>query len=225
MAEITILKQVTDSVFKQKALMKLLNSDTVLLLKDKFQRTLPLRIKRFEEPHFFCKAAVPLNIDFSYSESFTAHFTLDTEKFMFETEPKIENGFVVLSLKRIFHLQSRQMARYKVPEDAGLKLVINSLNEEPCLLDCIMTDINSHGCSLIITSPKIALRAKDLVDATIINGNEGSMRVQGVIRNVRPHGADLFAAGVEFHHLMYSAENQLTTMIQELHQKSHLKSS
>lgn len=226
MTEITVLKQITDASVKQKALMKLMNSDTILLLKDKYHRTLPLKIKSFEEPGlFFCRGAVKLNFDFSHSETFTAHFQLDTEKYMFETKPVVKDGQIVLDLKRLFHLQSRQMARYKVPDNVHLKFLISALNEESCLLDCAVSDLNSHGCSLVVSSPKIALRQKDLIDATLINGDEGSIQLQGIIRNVRPHGTDQFAVGIEFHHMLYSGEDKLTSMITELHQKAHLKSS
>ena len=225
MAEITLLKQITDSSIKQKAIMKLMNSDTILILKDKYHRTLPLRIKRFESGMFYCKGAVKSVFDFSYSESFTAHFTLDTEKYMFETAPQLQDGHIVLDFRRLFQLQNRQMVRYKVPENSNIKLVISSLNEEPCLLDSWVSDLNSHGCSLVVNSPKIALRANDLVDATLINGQEGSIQLQGIIRNVRPYGTDQVAVGIEFHHMMYSGEEKLTSMISELHQKAHLKSS
>lgn len=226
MAEITVLKQITDFGFKQKVLMKLVNTDAVLLLKDKFGRTLPLRISRFEDQaKFYCKGAVKMDIDFTYSESYTAHFMVDNEKYMFETSPQTENGHIVLELKRIFHLQNRQTVRYKVPTDAQLKLVISSLNEESCLLDCAVADLNSHGCSVIVNAPQTALKAKDLLDATLINGQEGFVQLQGVIRNVRSHGPEQFAVGIEFHHMVHTAEDKLTSMISELHQRTHLKSS
>lgn len=226
MAEITVLKQITDFAFKQKVLMKLMNSDAVLLLKDKYDRTLPLKVLRLEEQNkFYCKGAVKLNLDFSYSENYTAHFMVDTEKYMFETTPQLEDGHVVLNLRRVFHLQNRQTVRYKVPADTYLKLVIGSLNEEVCLLDCSVSDLNSHGCSVIVNAPKTALQPKDLIDATLINGAEGSLQLQGVIRNVRPHGPEQFAVGIEFHHMLYSSEDKLVSMINELHQRTHLKSS
>lgn len=226
MAEITVLKQITDFAFKQKVLMKLMNTDAVLLLKDKYGRTLPLRILRFEDQtKFYCKSAVKLDLDFSYSENYTAHFMLDNERYMFEAVPQIKNGQIVLEMKRVFHLQNRQTVRYKVPAHANIKLVIGSLNEESCLLDCEVADLNSHGCSVIVNSPKTVLKSKDLIDATIINGQDGSLQLQGVIRNVRHHGPEQFAVGIEFHHMLYAGEDKLTSMIAELHQKTHLKSS
>lgn len=226
MAEITVLKQINDFAFKQKVLMRLMNANAILLLKDKYGRTLPLKVDRLEEQtKFYCTGAVKLDLDFSYSENYTAHFMIDTEKYMFETTPHIENGHVVLSIVRIFHLQNRQTVRYKVPHDAQLKLVIGALNEVSCLLDCSVADLNSHGCSVIVNAPKTQLQAQDLIDATLINGSEGSIHLQGIIRNVRPHGPEQFAVGIEFHHMLYCGEDKLTSMISELHQRTHLKSS
>lgn len=226
MAEITVLKQINDAAFKQKVLLKLINTNAIVMLKDKYDRTLPLKIESLkEQTKFYCKGAVKLDFDFSYSETYTAHFMVDTEKYMFETTPQIENGHVVLYLKRIFHLQNRQTVRYKVPPQAQIKLLINALNENSCLLDCQVADLNSHGCSVILNSPQTVLQAKDLIDATLINGDEGSLQLQGIIRNVRPHGPEQFAVGVEFHHMLYASEDKLTSMISDLHQKTHLKSS
>lgn len=226
MAEITVLKQITDVAFKQKVLMKLINTNTILVLKDKYARTLPLKIVGSEEQDkFYCKGAVKLDLDFSYSETYTVHFMLDNEKYMFETNPHLKDGQIVLDVKRIFYLQNRQTVRYKVPDDVQLKLIISSLNEKMCLLDCAVVDINSHGCSILMNSSKIIPQSKDLIDAALVNGLEGSLQLQGVIRNVRPQGAEKFIVGVEFHHMLYFGEDKLTSMISELHQKAHLKSS
>lgn len=225
MSEITVLKQITDVAFKQKVLMKLLNSEAIVLLKDKFDRHLPLKVTRAEQEKFYCKGAVKLDIDFSYSETYTAHFTVDNEKYLIEAHPKMEDGQVVLNLKRVFHLQQRKTVRYKVPPHADIKLLVSSRNEQGCLVNCAITDLNSLGCSMVLNSPNSAFQPGDLIDATLINGNEGSLQLQAVVRNVRQHGPEQFALGVEFHHMLYSGEDKLTSMITELHQKTHLKSS
>lgn len=225
MSEITVLKQITDVAFKQKVLMKLLNSEAVVLLKDKFDRHLPLKVTRAEQNKFYCKGAVKLDLDFSHSETYTAHFKVDNEKYLIEAIPKMEAGQVVLNLKRVFHLQQRQTVRYKVPPSTEIKLLIGSHNEQGCLINCAVTDLNSLGCSLIVNSAKTAFQAGDLIDATLINGDEGSLQLQGIVRNVRQHGPEQFAVGVEFHHMLYSSEDKLTSMISELHSKTHLKSS
>lgn len=225
MSEITVLKQITDVAFKQKVLMKLLNSEAIVLLKDKFDRHLPLKVTRAEQEKFYCKGAVKLDIDFSYSETYTAHFTVDNEKYLIEAHPKMEDGQVVLNLKRVFHLQQRKTVRYKVPPHADIKLLVSSRNEQGCLVNCAITDLNSLGCSMVLNSPNSAFQSGDLIDATLINGNEGSLQLQAVVRNVRQHGPEQFALGVEFHHMLYSGEDKLTSMITELHQKTHLKSS
>lgn len=225
MAQITVLKQIIDSPLKQKVIMKLMNSVPILTLKDKYHRSLPLRVEHFKDDLFYCKGAVKVAFDFSYSESFLAHFTIGTEQYMFETAPQLLDGYIVLNLSRIFHLQSRQTVRYKVPENSNIKLIISSVNEEPCLIDSWVSDLNSYGCSFIVNSPNVALLAKDLIDATLINGEEGLIQIQGVIRNVRPIGESQVAVGVEFHHMLYSGEEKLASMMSELHQKAHLKSS
>lgn len=225
MSEITVLKQVTDAAFKKKVLMKLLNTEAIVLLKDKFDRHLPLKVTRFEQEKLFCTGAVKLDLDFSYSETYTAHFNLDGEKYLMEALPKMEDGQVVLNLKRVFHLQLRKTVRYKVPHDTQIKLLVGAHNEHSCLVDCAVTDLNSLGCSVIVNSAQTAFKAGDLIDATLINGGEGSVQLQGIVRNVRPNGPEQFAVGVEFHHMLYCGEDKLTSMIAELHQKTHLKSS
>lgn len=225
MSEITVLKQITDVAFKQKVLMKLLNSEALVLLKDKFDRHLPLKVTRHEQDKFFCKGAVKLDLDFSYSETYTAHFTVENEKYLIEAFPKMEDGQVVLNLKRVYHLQLRKTVRYKVPQDSEIKLLISAHNELGCLVNCAVTDLNSMGCSVVQNAAHTVFKAGDLIDATLINGGEGSLQLQGVIRNVRQHGPEQFAVGIEFHHMLYSGEDKLTSMISELHQKSHLKSS
>lgn len=225
MSEITVLKQVTDSSFKQKVLMKLLNSEAIVLLKDKFDRHLPLKVTRHEQDKFYCMGAVKVDLDFSYSETYTAHFSVENEKYLIEAFPKMEDGLIVLTLKRIFHLQQRKTVRYKVPPHSDIKLLISARNEEGCLVTCAITDLNSLGCSVILNTPQSVFKSGDLIDATLINGGEGSLQLQGIIRNVRQHGPEQFAVGVEFHHMLYCGEDKLTSMITELHQKSHLKSS
>lgn len=226
MSEITVLKQITDSSTKHKTLMKLINADEVLLLKDKFHRTMPLRVKKFENSELlYCKGAIKSEFDFSHSETYTAHFQIESEKYMFEATPSMHEGYIVLNLKRLYYLQNRKMVRYKVPTDVTLKLVINSINEESCLLDCSVTDLNSMGCSLVVKSANVTLDPKDIVDATLIQSGEDSIQIQGVVRNVRPMQNEQIALGLEFHHMIYSAEDRLTSMISDLHHKSHLKSS
>lgn len=225
MSEITVLKQISDVSFKQKVLMKLLNSEAIVLLKDKFDRHLPLKVVRQEQDKFFCKGAVKMDLDFSYSETYTAHFSVENEKYLIEAFPKMEDGQIVLNLKRIFHLQQRKTVRYKVPSHSDIKLLISSQNEQGCLVTCAVTDLNSLGCSVILNSPQSTFQSGDLVDATLINGDEGSLQLQGIIRNVREHGPEQLAVGVEFHHLLYSSEDKLSSLISELHQKTHLKSS
>lgn len=225
MSDITVLKQINDVAFKQKVFMKLLNSEALILLKDKFDRHLPLKVTHAEQEKFYCKGAVKLDLDFSYSETYTAQFTVDNEKYLMEAIPKMEDGQVVLTLKRVFHLQLRKTVRYKVPHNSQIKLLIGSHNEQSCLVNCDVTDLNSLGCSLVLNSAQTTFKAGDLIDATLINGNEGSLQLQAVIRNVRKHGPEQFAVGVEFHHMLYCGEDKLTSMISELHQKIHLKSS
>lgn len=225
MSEITVLKQINDVAFKQKVLMKLINSEAIVLLKDKFDRHLPLKVTRLEQDKLHCKGAVKLDLDFSYSETYTAHFSVENEKYLIEANPKMEDGQVVLNLKRVFHLQQRKTVRYKVPHASDIKLLISSHNEQGCLVNCGVTDLNSLGCSVVLNSPKSAFQSGDLIDATLINGDEGSLQLQGVVRNVRQHGPEQFAIGVEFHHMLYCGEDKLTSMISELHSKTHLKSS
>ena len=223
MSEITVLKQINDVAFKQKVLMKLLNSDAIVLLKDKFDRHLPLKVVRFEQDKFFCKGAVKINLDFSHSGHYTVHFKVDNEKFLVEAAPQLEDNQVVLYLKRIFHLQQRKTVRYKVPPTNDISLTIGSYNEEACLISCAVTDLNTLGCSVIAT--KTPLQTGDLIDATLVNDNDGSFQLQGIVRNVRPHGPEQFAIGIEFHHMLYQSEDKLSSLIAELHKTAHLKSS
>lgn len=223
MAEITILKQVTDTGFKQRILTKLLETHGIVILKDKFGRKLPLKAVSIHDTKITCAAAVKMDLDFSYSENYTAHIALDHEKFMFEVAPTTKNGLVVLTIYRIFHLQRRQTMRYRVPQDASMKLVINSINSTPCTLECPVTDINSLGCSINL-STTMQLNTNDLIDATISTYGEEPVQLQGVIRNVRPQGNGN-VAGIEFHHLMYAGEERLTAMVAALHSKVHLKAS
>lgn len=223
-SEITLLKQVTDPAFKQKIFLQLVNTHGIILLKDKFDRNLPLKVFSTEETtKLFCKGAVQMDLDFSYSETYTAHFMIDSEKYMFEAFPSFEDGHIAVSIKRIYHLQRRQTMRYKVPGDVSIKLTIGSRNEEPCLLDCTVSDLNTLGCSVFLSES--ALAVNDLIDATLIVNGETSLQLQGVIKNVRNHDNGQQIAGVEFHHLLYSGEEKLSSMISELHNKTHLKSS
>lgn len=223
MSEITVLKQITDAAFKQKVLMKLLNSDSIVLLKDKFDRHLPLKVVRAEQDKFYCKGAVKMDMDFSHSGHYTVHFKVENEKFLIEATPSLEAGQVVLNLKRIFHLQQRKTVRYKVPATSHISLTIGSYNEEACLITCAVTDLNTLGCSVI--TPKTLLQAGDLIDATLVNNAEGAIQLQGIVRNVRPQGPEQYAVGIEFHHMLYHGEDKLTSMISELHSAAHLKSS
>ncbi|MES2802085.1 MAG: PilZ domain-containing protein [Bdellovibrionota bacterium] len=225
MSEIAVLKQINDVAFKQKVLIKFLNSEAIILLKDKFDRHLPLKAIRLEQHTLYCKGAVKLNLDFSYSETYTAHFKVDNEKYLIETTPKVENGQVVLDIKRVYHLQLRKTVRYKVPHNTEIKLLIGSHNEQSCLVHSAVTDLNSLGCSVVLNSTTTTFQAGDLIDAVLINGTESSVQLQGIIRNVRQHGPEQSAVGVEFHHMLYCAEDKLISMISELHSKTHLKSS
>ena len=224
MSEITVLKQVEEGTFKQRVLTKLLNSESVLLLKDKFDRHLPLKVIRQDGDKFICKGAVKMQFDFSHSGHYTAHFKLESEKYLLEAIPHMEGSQVVLTLKRVFHLQARKTVRYKVPQDTHINLTINSYNEEACLITCGVTDLNSLGCS-IISETQPHLRVNDLIDCTLVNMGHEAFNLQGIVRNVRPHGPEQFAVGIEFHHMLYCAEDKLISMIAELHKTSHLKAS
>lgn len=227
MSEITVLKQINDATYKQKVLNQFLNSDAIVLLKDQFDRNLPLKVTRFESAKdgdkFYCKGAVKMEFDFSFSDHYTVHFKVDNEKYLIEAFPHMEDMQVVLHLKRVFHLQQRKTVRYKVPQNTEIKLLIGSANEESCLITCAVTDLNSLGCSVI--TAKSQLKVGDIIDATLVNDGNESFQVQGIIRNVRPHGPEKFAIGLEFHHMYYCGEDRLTSMISELHKKSHLKSA
>jgi hypothetical protein len=226
-SEITLLKQITDPSFKQKVLLKLTNvSGCVISLRDKFGRSLPLKIMKMDPMgKFYCKAAVELDLDFSYSETYTGHFSIDNEKYMFEAFPTIENHHVVVVMKRMYHMQNRQTMRYKVPDHVDMKLIIGSRNQEACILDCTVNDLNSLGCSITLPKPEQLPERNDIIDATLIVNHSESLQLQAIIKNVREVNNGHISLGLEFHHLLYAGEERLNSIIAELHGKTHLKSS
>lgn len=215
--ELTLFKTIHSVSERQRLFTKLLSSQGNLYLKDKFDRSLPLKASEVDS-RFYLKCYSPAegDIQLNEDETYTAVFWIDQEKYMFETRPQIKGTDLMLPVMNLFHLQKRRTFRYQVPTDFGSDFKINHLNQKAVEVSCRMIDVSTQGCAVEVGLTTTDLKFDDILQAELIFGGREPILVQGVVKNVRKKDFQTLVLGVEFHHMAHSSEEKIMLAISDL---------
>ena len=215
--EVTLFKSVHSVSERQRLFTKLLDSHGNVYLKDKFDRSLPLKAAAVDGRfHLQCVSPSDSDVHLSAEESYTAVFWIDQEKYMFETRPYFTGNELFLPVMNLFHLQKRRTFRYSVPGDFGSDFTIKHLNQKNCDVPCRMIDVSTQGCAVEVNLLATDLKLDDILQAELNFGDREPILVQGVIKNIRAKGEDVLVLGVEFHHMAHSSEEKIMLAISDL---------
>ncbi|MFS4457991.1 PilZ domain-containing protein [Bdellovibrio sp. HCB2-146] len=215
--ELTLFKCINSVSERQRLFTTLLSSQGNLYLKDKFDRSLPLKAKSVDS-RFYLTCISPAESEFTFgeNETFTAVFWIDQEKYLFETRPHFVDGNLVLPVMTLFHLQKRRTFRYQVPHDFGSRFNISHLNKNTINVTCRMIDLSTQGCAVEVDQSAANLHLEDIMEAEICLGGRDPIIVQGVIKNIRAKDFQNLILGIEFHHMVHSSEEQIMLAISDL---------
>ncbi len=215
--ELTIFKSVHTISERQRLFGSLLGDKGTLYLKDKFDRSLPLKALSVDS-RFYLKCTPPTEegLNLNPDETYTAVFWIDSEKYLFETRPELIGGFMILPVMSLFHLQKRRTFRYLVPEDYTAHLNMTSLNRTACEFSCRLIDLSSQGCAVEVGHDVTDIHLEDIFEAEITLEGHKTIKVQGVVKNIRERGDHQLVLGVEFHHMAHSSEENINNSISDL---------
>lgn len=215
--ELTLFKTIHSVSERQRLFSKLLSSQGNLYLKDKFDRSLPLKASEVDS-RFYLKCFSPSESDLNLAEdeTYTAIFWIDQEKYMFETRPHFQGTDLMLPVMNLFHLQKRRTFRYQVPNDFSSDFKINHLNQSTCDVSCRMIDVSTQGCAVELSLTAADLKLDDILQAELLFGGREPILVQGVIKNIRKKDFQTLVLGVEFHHMAHSSEEKIMLAISDL---------
>jgi c-di-GMP-binding flagellar brake protein YcgR len=215
--ELTLFKTIHSVSERQRLFTKLLSAQGNLYLKDKFDRSLPLKASEVDNRFYLkCYAPAEYGLTLNEDETYTAIFWIDQEKYMFETRPRIQGADILLPVMTLFHLQKRRTFRYQVPNDFGSDFTIKHLNQKPCEVTCRMIDVSTNGCAVEISLGDVDLKMDDILQAELNFGDREPILVQGVIKNIRIKDSKSLVLGVEFHHMAHSSEETIMIAISDL---------
>lgn len=215
--ELTLFKSIHSVSERQRLFTKLLSSQGNLYLKDKFDRSLPLKASEVDSKFYLkCFAPSESGITLNEDETYTAVFWIDQEKYMFETRPKYDGTDLMLPVMALFHLQKRRTFRYSVPDDFGSEFTIKHLNQKNCDVVCRMIDVSTQGCAVELDLEAVDLKLDDILQAELNFGDREPILVQGVIKNIRARDKTTLVLGVEFHHMAHSSEEKIMMAISDL---------
>ena len=215
--ELTLFKSIHSVSERQRLFTKLLSAKGNLYLKDKFDRSLPLKASEVDS-RFYLKCYSPSegDIKLNEDETYTAVFWIDQEKYMFETRPQFQGSDLLLPVMNLFHLQKRRTFRYQVPTDFGSDFTIKTLNQKNCDVSCRMIDVSTQGCAVEMSLTATDLQLDDILQAELNFGGREPILVQGVVKNIRNKDFETLVLGVEFHHMAHSSEEKIMLAISDL---------
>lgn len=221
---LVIFKAIPQDVEKQLLLQKLLAKNETIYLRDKFDRQIPLSPVSINS-NFQIKCTSPEKGSMNVQENstFTASFSLQGERYIFDTQPVVGSSYVTLPVLNLFHLQRRRNYRYVLPQDYSAEFVINYLNQTICAHTCRLLDLSTEGCAVEISQENANLNLEDLVQAEIFLGDRNPIIVQGVIKNIRAKDDAWLVLGVEFNHLANASEESIINSLTDLQRDIYLR--
>lgn len=153
----------------------------------------------------------------------SASFMIGSERYLFETRPVVDDKFLSLPVLNLFHLQRRKNFRYAFPSDYSSKLsVIRSDAQEN--LVCRLLDLSTEGCAVEIPADSMYFNSGDKIQADILLGERGAIRVLGDIKNIRPAEGH-FVLGVEFDHVPNMSEHKILVALTEFQREHFAKNA
>lgn len=219
-----IFKAINSDQDKQFLLQKLMSSQEKVTLKDKFERSITMKVLSVNsQGHLKCHPPEETQMNFGESAMFSASFTLGGEKYLFETKPWVNETFISLPVTHLYHLQRRRNFRYVLPQDYSAEFVINYLNQTICSHPCRLLDLSTEGCAVEISHEEANLKLEDLVQAEIFLGDRDPILVQGVIKNIRSRGVSHLVLGVEFNHLANPSEDKIINSLTDLQRELYFR--
>lgn len=221
---LVVFKAINNPADKNNLLQRLMNSGEPVLLRDKFDRSLLLRPMGLNDKlQLKCHPPEDTAMNTDDSVTFTASFTINGERYLFETTPTVNAHSVTLTVLNLFHLQRRKNYRYVLPEDYSAELVITRLNENVCSHRCRLLDLSTEGCAVDIHQAEAPLNLEDVVEVEIFLGDREPILVQGLIKNIRIKDQEFLTLGLEFNHMANSSEGKIVTSLTELQRDIHFR--
>lgn len=215
-----IFKAINSEHQKQMLLHKLLTLREEVTFKDKQDRSLTLTTYSLTaDGHLQFPLFQQGEINFKEIDFISASFTMNGERYLFESKPVVRGGVVCLPIQHFCHLQRRNHFRYVLPEHYHAQFAIKTLNESPSSFSCRLVDLSTEGCGLEASPGQGSFKPNDSFTAEIRLGDYDPIFVSGVIKNVRP-GQVL---GVRFNHLDSSSEHQIITTITDIQRELYFR--
>jgi len=213
---LVVFKAIHKDAEKQTLLQRLLASQQLISLRDKFERSITLKpLSINSNMQIKCRPPEEF-MNTQDGDAFTASFQLGNDRYMFETHPVVGENFVTLTVLNLFHLQKRRNYRYVLPQDYSAEFVINYLNQIACAHTCRLLDLSTEGCAVEISMADANLRLEDILQAEIFLGDREPILVQGVIKNIREKDELNLILGVEFNHMANASESKIVHSLTEL---------
>lgn len=221
-----VFKAINSDADKNNLLQRLMNSGELLILRDKFDRTITLKPMGLNDKlDLKCHPPEAAIMSTESSTTFTASFTINDERYLFETVPAVSPHSVTLTVLNLFHLQRRRYYRYTIPTDYSGELVITQLNRTACSHRCRLLDLSTEGCAVEIHQAEAGLSLEDVVEAEILLGNREPIAIQGHIKNIRVKEGEYLTLGVKFNHLANGTEGKIVTSLTDLQREIHFRKS
>ncbi|WP_374000465.1 PilZ domain-containing protein [Bdellovibrio bacteriovorus] len=221
---LVIFKAIHDEAKKHELLQQLLNSQELISLRDKYDRTIVLKpMGTNDKLQIKCHPPETTAMNTQDSATFTAHFSLKGEKYLFETHPVVNEHNITLTVLNLFHLQRRKNYRYVIPADYSAEFVVTYLNQVVCSHTCRLLDLSTEGCAVEIAQTAASLHLEDMVQAEIFLGDREPILVQGLIKNIRIKDDDFLTLGVEFNHLANASEDRIVSSLTDMQRELYLR--
>ena len=219
-----IFKAISSAAQKTALFQKVLSTSTQITVKDKYERTVVMKVLSINNQfHLKCISLDGTELNLTQTENYLASFTIGDERYLFETRPLISDDNITLSVLGLFHLQRRKNFRYTMPSDYSAQFTIDTINAGPCNHMCKLLDLSTEGCAVEIGTPGVSFNLHDQVHADVFLGDRPSIRVSGVIKNIRPHGMMSLVLGVEFNHLGQESEDKIVHSISSLQRELYFR--
>ncbi|WII73344.1 PilZ domain-containing protein [Bdellovibrio sp. 22V] len=219
-----VFKAIHNEADKQFLLQKILASKETIYLRDKFDRNISLKpVSINSNQQIKCHPPEETSMNTQENATFTASFSIQGEKYIFETHPIVGDNYVTLTVLNLFHLQRRRNYRYVLPKDYSAQFVINCLNQGICSISCRLLDLSTEGCAVEIPQEDANLKLEDLVEAEIFLGDRDPILVQGLLKNIRAQGMTHLVLGIEFNHMANASEGKIVTSLTDLQREIYFR--
>jgi|GEM_PF-6560282 len=116
-------------------------------------------------------------------ESVIVNFTLDNDKFFFQTKIEFVEGRVILkSADLLYQLQRRAHMRIDLSEDVERSVNVLQQNNRTIFVDGYCLDLSAGGAKLMFTNGQIKLTPSDLLRVSFHLRNKWKFEATGLVR-------------------------------------------